>query len=221
MAESESIEMYLKTILELETGGEPVAISQVAERLGVSAVSATEMIKRLNEREMLVHTPYKGVVLTELGRRRGLNVLRRHRLWERFLVDRLGIAWERSHELACRLEHATADEVTEALAVFLGQPSTCPHGNPIPMVGGEVSEPPATLLSEMDIGQSGTVARIYHEETVLLEYLVERGILPGAAVRVEEIAPYNGPLTVRVGEREIMLGREIAAHVLVDCSQAA
>lgn len=221
MAESESIEMYLKTILELETGGEPVAISQVAERLGVSAVSATEMIKRLNEREMLVHTPYKGVVLTELGRRRGLNVLRRHRLWERFLVDRLGIAWERSHELACRLEHATADEVTEALAVFLGQPSTCPHGNPIPAVDGNVSELPAVPLSEMDIGQSGSVARIYHEETVLLEYLAERGILPGAAVRVEEIAPYNGPLTVRVGEREIMLGREIAAHILVDCSQAA
>lgn len=216
MAESESMEMYLKTILELECDDEPVAISQIAERLGVSAVSANEMIKRLIEREMLVHTPYKGVRLTELGRRRGLSVQRRHRLWECFLVDSLFIPWDRAHDLACRLEHATADEVTEALAAFLGHPKTCPHGNPIPLADGTLEEPPVVPLNELEVGQSGRVARIYREETTLLEYLAERGILPGQPVRVEDIAPYNGPLTVRMGEREHVLGREIAVHILID-----
>ncbi len=216
MAESESTEMYLKTILELECGDEPVAISQIAERLGVSAVSANEMIKRLIEREMLVHMPYKGVRLTELGRRRGRSVQRRHRLWECFLVDSLSIPWDRAHDLACRLEHATADEVTEALAAFLGHPKTCPHGNIIPLADGTLEEPPVVPLSELEVGQSGHVARIYREETTLLEYLAERGILPGLPVRVEDIAPYNGPLTVRVGDREHVLGREIAVHILVD-----
>lgn len=215
MAESESMEMYLKTILELECNDEPVAISQIAERLGVSAVSANEMIKRLVDREMLVHMPYKGVRLTDLGRRRGLSVQRRHRLWERFLVDCLSVPWERAHDLACRLEHATADEVTEALAAFLNQPQTCPHGNAIPHADGTLEEPPVVPLNEMEIRQSGCIARIYREETTLLEYLAERGILPGQPVSVEDIAPYNGPLTVRVGEREHVLGREIAAHILI------
>lgn len=215
MAESESTEMYLKTILELGDGSEPVAISQIAERLGVSAVSANEMIKRLIDREMVDHTPYKGVKLTDLGRRRGMNVLRRHRLWERFLVEHLGITWEQSHDLACQLEHATAEEVTEGLAAFLGNPGTCPHGNPIPAADGTLEEAPIVPLSEMEVGAGGCIARIYREETPLLDYLAERGILPGLPVRVEDIAPYNGPLTVRVGDNIAVLGREIAARILV------
>ena len=216
MAESESTEMYLKTILELEDADqEPVAISRIAERLGVSAVSANEMIKRLVDRELVVHTPYKGVEFTELGRRRGLNVLRRHRLWECFLVEYLHVTWEDSHDLACQLEHATADEVTERLAAFLGQPDTCPHGSVIPDVDGHYEEPPTVPLSEMEVGEKGTIRRIYREETPLLDYLAERKVLPGLPVVVKDIAPYNGPLTVVVGSSEIVLGREIAARILV------
>jgi DtxR family transcriptional regulator, Mn-dependent transcriptional regulator len=216
MAESESTEMYLKTILELEDADqEPVAISRIAERLGVSAVSANEMIKRLAERDLVLHTPYKGVEFTELGRRRGLNVLRRHRLWECFLVDFLDVAWEHSHDLACQLEHATADEVTERLAAFLGQPETCPHGSVIPDAEGHYEEPPTMPLSEMEVGQKGTIRRIYREETPLLDYLAERDVLPGLPVSVRDIAPYNGPLTARVGDGEVVLGREIAARILI------
>ena len=215
MVESESTEMYLKTILELEDGDEPVAIARVAERLGVSAVSANEMIKRLIERDMVVHTPYKGVRLTGLGRRRAMNVLRRHRLWECFLVECLGIAWERSHDLACQLEHATAEEVTEGLAHFLGNPTVCPHGNRIPARDGALDEADTTPLSELKVGEGGQIARIYREETPLLDYLAERGILPGQPVCVEDIAPYNDPLTVRVGSAVVVLGCEIAARILV------
>lgn len=216
MAESESTEMYLKTILELgDENQEPVAISRIAERLGVSAVSANEMIKRLVERDMVVHTPYKGVEFTELGRRRGLSVLRRHRLWECFLVSQLGVSWENSHDLACQLEHATADEVTERLDAFLNHPEVCPHGSLIPGPQGNYEEPPAIPLSEMEIGAAGTIRRIYREETPLLEYLAERNVLPGLSVAVLDVAPYNGPLTVRVGDGEVVLGREIAARILV------
>ena len=215
MAESESAEMYLKTIFEFDGEAEPVAISRVAERLGVSAVSATEMMKRLGERELLIHTPYKGVQLTDLGRRRALNVVRRHRLWERFLVEHLGVAWERAHDLACQLEHATADEVTEGLAAFLGHPGTCPHGNPIPSPDGALDVPADVALSEMGIGDSGVISRIYREETTLLEYLAERRIYPNTPIQVEDIAPYNGPLTVSVDGTEHVLGRGIGAHILV------
>ena len=216
MADSESTEMYLKTILELEDDShEPVAISRIAERLGVSAVSANEMIKRLAERDMVIHTPYKGVEFTPLGRRRGLNVLRRHRLWECFLVDHLNVPWEQSHDLACQLEHATADEVTERLAVFLGQPETCPHGSLIPGADGTYEEPPTTPLSEMEVGQTGTIRRIHREETPLLEYLAERGVFPQLPIELLDMAPYNGPLTIRINERDVVLGREIAARILI------
>ena len=107
---SESIEMYLKSISELEISESPVSISRLAERLGLSSPSAIEMVKRLVEQDLVIHTPYKGVDLTDKGRKRAYVIVRRHRLWERFLTDTLVLPWERVHDYACRLEHATAPE---------------------------------------------------------------------------------------------------------------
>nr|MBN1229475.1 metal-dependent transcriptional regulator [Anaerolineae bacterium] len=218
--ESESTEMYLKSIYELGHDDDPVPISLIAERLGVTAVSVNEMIKRLVERDLVVHLPYKGVALTQFGQRRALNVLRRHRLWECFLVRNLGIAWEKSHDLACQLEHATAEEVTEGLAGFLQHPEICPHGNPIPTPDGTTKEAGAVPLIELEVGQGGVISNIFREETPLLEYLVERGIIPGAPVTVIDVAPYNGPYTLLLGEREVVLGREIGARVMIMLEQA-
>lgn len=215
MADSESREMYLKTIYELEEGDEPVAVSSVAARLGVSAVSANEMVKRLAEGGLVIHTPYKGVELTEQGHLRALSVVRRQRLWGRFLADQLGIKWEYVYDFACRLEHATDDAVTEALAAFLGYPETCPHGNPIPGPDGSIDEVPTLPLNEMAIGQSGVIARIDRPETALCVYLAERDVLPGVALTVEDEAPYNGPLTVCIDGKEIAVGREIAARIFM------
>lgn len=211
---SESTEMYLKTIMELSTE-EPAAISRVAQRLGVSTVSANEMMKRLGEQELITHTPYKGVELTDAGMRKALSVVRRHRLWETFLVDQLGVSWEEAHDPACQLEHATTDQVTEALAIFLGDPDRCPHGNPIPGVTGDMPESPATTLNEMEVGDAGSIDHIYPEETTLLTYLAERGLYPGAHIRLVDIAPYNGPITVRMDQVDVVLGRTIAAHVFI------
>lgn len=212
---SESIEMYLKTVSELADGEELVPISALAERLGVSTVSATEMVHRLKTQDLLEHLPYKGVSLTARGGRRACRVIRRHRLWERFLTDYLGLPWEKVHDYACRLEHATDTAVTEALAVFLNHPQTCPHGNPIPSPDGEMPLMVDVPLSDLKPGDRGTISRIHPESILLLDYLAGRHIRPEQSVEFEEVAPFNGPLMVKVGDQTHALGQEIAAHIFV------
>lgn len=213
MVSSNSREMYLKTIYELEAGDDPVAVSLVAERLDVSPVSATEMIKRLTESKMVVHTPYKGVTLTKAGYVRAANVVRRQRLWCRFLSDHLQMPWELVYDQACRLEHAADSMVTEALAVFLNNPKTCAHGNPIPNPDGTVETMQDIPLNEAIIGQNGQITRVELPETKLCSYLAQKGVLPGVSITVEDEAPFDGPLTIRIGEREIAIGREVARRV--------
>ncbi|MFQ5576266.1 MAG: metal-dependent transcriptional regulator [Anaerolineae bacterium] len=215
---SESIEMYLKSICELEAIDSPVAISQLAQRQGVSPPSTIEMVKRLAAQELVTHTPYKGVSLTEKGRKRAHTILRRHRLWERFLADTLGLPWEQVHDHACRLEHATAPDVTDTLAEFLGHPKTCPHGNPIPGPDGNLTAAQTVPLSELEIGQRARLAHIAFEEAILLEYLARQNLYPDTTLVLEEVAPYQGPFIVRLEDREETqaIGREIAARLFVE-----
>jgi len=215
---SESIEMYLKSICELEAIGSPVAISQLAQRQGVSPPSTIEMVKRLAAQDLVTHTPYKGVSLTEKGRRRAHNILRRHRLWERFLTDTLGLPWEQVHDHACRLEHATAPDVTEALDAFLGHPATCPHGNPIPTPDGHLPAVQTVPLGELAIGQRARLAHIVFEEAILLGYLARQNLFPGVVLTLEDVAPYQGPFIVRRDDctETQAIGREIAARLFVE-----
>ncbi len=215
MVVSENREMYLKTIYEFEVDDEPVAVSSIADRLGIAAVSATEMVKRLADQDLVIHTPYKGVVLTDKGRLRALTIVRRQRLWGRFLADYLKIPWEFVYDFACRLEHATDDLVTEALATFLDNPETCPHGNPVPETDGRITEPKDIPLHDVPIGKRGKISRIDRPETTLCGYLKERNLLPGAAFTLEDQAPYNGPFSLRIENREVAIGREIAARIRV------
>jgi DtxR family Mn-dependent transcriptional regulator len=209
--------MYLKTIAELAETRTPVPVTKISEQLRISTVSASEMVHKLQEKGLLEHKPYKGVLLTEQGSRTAHSVIRRQRLWECFLFDELGIAWERVHELACNLEHGTDEEVIEALAGYLGQPTTCPHGNSIPSIDGVVPPQKGIPLSDLAVGSRGVVLRIQHEEEfeVLCSYLAKRGIKPGLAIAVEEIAPLDGPISVHVGEESHVLGRRMAAQIMV------
>lgn len=213
---NESTEMYLKTIRELIEDNEPVPISALARRLEVSTVSATEMVHRLEDNELVAHIPYKGVRLTEDGRHHAREIIRSHRLWERFLADYLGLAWEKVHDVACQLEHATEDTVTEALAKFLGYPETCPHGNPIPNTDGQTKSIPSRTLNEMNPGESGVIARIHPESALLLDYLSAHDVKPGRQVKVEEIAPFNGPIMTSIAGKVHPLGQEIATHIFVN-----
>jgi len=209
----ESIEMYLKTIRELSGKYNPVPIAALAERLGISNVSANEMVHRLQDRALITHTPYKGVALTEDGLQRAQQVIRRHRLWERFLVDKLEISWEQAHDFACRMEHATDREVTDALASFLDHPETCPHGNPIPYNGLTTTKHQDIPLSDLPPGRRGTINRIHPESALVLDYLAARELKPGQPVEIVEIAPFNGPITIQAGQQSHTLGREVAAYI--------
>lgn len=211
----ESPEMYLKSICQLSAGEAPVPISILADHLGISPVSATEMIHRMVKRRLLTHFPYKGVSLTPRGLQQALAVIRRHRLWERFLTDRLGLPWEQVHDVACQLEHSVGPEVTEPLATDLGEPSTCPHGNPIPSAEGEMLEKVGMRLHEMIPGQRGLVDVIQPENAEILEHLASRGIAPGVELELLEIEPFDGPRMVSVGPRNVAIGREVASCVIV------
>jgi len=210
---SESTEMYLKAMVEL--GNQDVAISRIAERLSVTHVSANEMIRRLGEQGLVTHTPYKGVTLTPKGRAAADNVIRRQRLWECFLYDHLNIEWAKVYELACSLEHATAPEVTDALANFLGHPKTDPHGNPIPDKSGVFVSLSGMPLSEVPVGKTVTVQAVNATATDVLKYLQERNILPGQRMKVTEAAPLQGPLTLLANGKEIVLGLSLAEFVIV------
>ena len=212
---SESTEMYLKAMAELGNRG-TVAIGRLAERLSVTPVSANEMVKRLGEQGWVTHTPYKGVTLTKKGREAASNVIRRQRLWECFLYDHLKIEWSKVYELACSLEHATAPEVTGALADFLGNPKTCPRGNPIPNEDGAFAPLDGIPLSEVVVGETVKVLAVNATATDVLKYLQERNILPGHEIEVIEAAPLQGPLTLRAdGKKEVALGLAMAEFVIV------
>lgn len=215
---SESTEMYLKAMAEL--GPDPViAVGRLAGRLGVTNVSANEMVHRLTENGLVSHTPYKGVALTETGRAAACNVLRRQRLWECFLYEHLKIEWAKLYELACALEHATAPEVTEALAEFLGNPEFCPRGNPIPSADGSLTPLKGSLLRDATVGTTVRVLAINATETDALKYLQARGILPGSELTVLEVAPMDGPLTLRVQGKEVALGLLLSEFVIVEVKE--
>lgn len=212
---SESTEMYLKAMAELGAE-EVVAVGRLAGRLGVTNVSANEMVHRLTESGLVSHMPYKGVALTETGKAAACSVLRRQRLWECFLYEHLHIEWAKLYELACALEHATAPEVTEALATFLGDPKFCPRGNPIPSADGSITTLSGILLRDAPVGATVRVMAINATKTDALTYLQMRGILPGCELTIVEAAPMEGPLTLRVDDKEVALGLLLSEFVIVE-----
>jgi len=206
----ESIEMYLKTVAELSDDLEPVSIAFIAERLGITTVSTSEMVKRLVGLGFLEHERYKGVVLTDEGRAIAYNVMRRQRLWECFLLDKLQLNWAGVYEIACRLEHATSTVLAEALAAYLDHPTVCPHGNPIPGSDGEMILPDKVTLNAMTMGKSARIVSIEPSTTEVYAYLQERQLQPGQVVRVVDIAPLQGPMTLELDDSQIVLGRNLA-----------
>jgi DtxR family Mn-dependent transcriptional regulator len=211
-----AVEDYLKAIYHLSRSGHSASTSMLAERLGIAAGSVTGMLKRLAEQGLVEHTPYYGARLTSLGQANAVRTIRRHRVLELFLVQVLGYPWDRVHEEAERLEHAVTDELIDRMAHVLGEPAVDPHGAVIPTAGGELNEPVLPSLLEVSLGQAAVLRRVPDEDAGALRYLAQLDLVPGAVVIVLERAPYNGPVRVRVGAAERVLGRELAASVAVE-----
>jgi DtxR family Mn-dependent transcriptional regulator len=216
---SSTIQEYLEAIYKLSLKGE-VRPTQVAEALGVSGPTVTATLRRL-EAAGLVTRPAGGVQLSGQGQREAIEVIRRHRLAERFLVDALQLPWETVHEEACLLEHAMSPRVMEALEWFLENPSVCPHGHPIPSVEGVVSAPAGTPLADVVAGSEGSVVRVSEDDDALVAYVGSVGMIPGARVRVLEVAPFEGPMLVVVAGSEHAVSREVARSVFVDVAGAS
>lgn len=210
---NESVEMYLKTIYELAGENLPVPISALAGWLGVSVVSATEMIHRLQEQNLVEHLPYKGVILTAEGERQANEVVRSHRLWECFLVDHLKLPWDTAHQLACRLEHASDPQISQALDVYLGRPGTCPHGNPIPTTGGVANCSTDQPLDRLLPDCPAVISRIHPESGELLAYLAELDLKTGTRIMLEKVMPFQGPLVLRTDKGSCYISRDAAARI--------
>jgi DtxR family transcriptional regulator, Mn-dependent transcriptional regulator len=212
-----AIEDYTKAIYALENrGGDAVSTNALAERLGVTAASASGMVKRLGELGLVEHRPYRGVSLTEEGRRVALEVMRHHRLLELYLVQSLGVPWDRVHAEAEVLEHVLSEELEELIAAKLGNPTLDPHGDPIPSRELTIDERPTESLQSLDGGATGVFARISDSDPDMLRFLADRGIAPGDAFEVLEKQPFDGPLFVRFGDDVHVLGGALARAMRVE-----
>lgn len=209
----ESVEMYLKTIAELSVMMDPVPVTQLARKLGISTVSASEMVHRLEEQNLLEHTPYKGVRMTEEGLREANAVIRRHQLWEVFLYEKLGLPWAAVHDLACQLEHIPSPVLVEALNDYLEHPERCPHGNVIPKPGAVDRKSIGAPLNQFQSNSMISIVGIPLEESDMLHALEDAGIGPGVEVQVR-INKEQGDVEVHHAGKSVSIPSDLAKAIL-------
>ena len=213
---SPAIEDYAKAIYTLQqrTDG-PVTTTALAERLNVSAASASGMVRRLGEIGLAKHEPYKGVELTEAGRAVALEVIRHHRLLELLLAE-LGVPWDRVHDEAEVLEHHISEELEALIAERLGDPTHDPHGDPIPAVDLTVEEGTTIALNQLEPGQRGLFVRVSDSDPEMLRYLSSLGLKPGQKLQLVGREPFEGPLIVSFGSEKHPLGVALARAMRVE-----
>jgi DtxR family Mn-dependent transcriptional regulator len=218
---SPHVQDYAKAVYALEQReGGAVSTNDLADRLGVTPGSASAMVRKLAELGLVEHEPYRGVQLTDQGRRVALEVLRHHRLIELFLADELGMSWDRVHEEAEVLEHVLSEELEQLIAARLGDPMLDPHGDPIPTAGFEIDEGQTRSLDQLGPGAAGRFVRVSDSNPEMLRYLAEQGIRLGDRLEVTRRQPFGGPVFVRDRHREQPLGGELARAMRVEVEQA-
>lgn len=218
---SSNVEDYLKTIYNLIGDEEAASTSAIADSLGVAAGSVTGMLKRLADQGLVEHVPYYGSRLTLRGEEQAVGLIRRHRILELFLVQVLGYTWDRVHEEAEKLEHAVTEELIDRMAQVLGFPAADPHGAPIPATGKAFVDQKYPTLDKLDVGCSAVLRRVRDEDPAALRYLAELEMKPGAEVTLTERGPFNGPLYIRVGNKEHIVSPELAQTVQVELLKKA
>jgi DtxR family Mn-dependent transcriptional regulator len=216
--QSNAIEDYAKSIYSLQqrADGEAVTTNALAERCGVTPASASAMVKKLAERGLAIHEPYHGVRLTPAGERLALEMLRHHRLLELYLAEHLDVPWDRVHEEAEALEHVLSEFLEARIAAKLGNPTHDPHGDPIPDRDLVIDEGHTEALDSLAVGDGGRFVRVSDADPEMLRYLAERGIAIGARCNVSARQPFDGPMTVRFGDTEHVLGGTLARAMRIE-----
>lgn len=214
---SQTEENYLKAIFKLsEPEDKPVSTNAISGELQTSAASVTDMMQRLSGKEMIHYEKYKGVTLTQKGMAHAKALVRKHRLWEVFLVDKLNFTWDEVHEIAEQLEHIQSEALVERLDAFLDFPRFDPHGDPIPDADGKFQATQRVLLSELATGDCGTVVGVVEDSATFLQHLDRLGLVLGARVEIEEYFQFDGSLQIVLnGQRAISLSKQVHKNIYI------
>ena len=210
-------ENYLKAIYHLMPGdGKPVSTNAIAREMNTRAASVTDMIKRLSAKKLIRYKKYYGVAITDTGRKAALRIIRKHRLWETFLVDKLQFNWDEVHEVAEQLEHIRSTLLIQRLDEYLGKPQFDPHGDPIPGEDGEMADVQQIALHELSPGQAGRVTAVNDSSSALLQYLDKAGIAIGTLLRIIGHVEFDQSLEISLDDRKtIFISRQVAENLWV------
>lgn len=211
-----SEENYLKTIYHITAAsGVEVSTNAIAEKMETKASSVTDMLKKLAEKELIVYKKYQGVLLTDKGKLSAKMIVRKHRLWEVFLVDKLQFSWDEVHDIAEQLEHIKSEKLINKLDDFLGNPTEDPHGDPIPDVNGKISKIKKTLLAELNENQTGICIGVKDSSAQFLKYLDKNQITLGTEIKVLAKEEFDLSLKIKVEEKTVLISNMIASNLFV------
>lgn len=212
---SQTEENYLKAIYHRsEYGRKEVSTNSIAESLKTKPASVTDMMKKLADKQLIHYVKYKGVSLTDEGNQEALKIIRKHRLWEVFLVKKLGFQWDEVHDIAEQLEHIKSPQLIQRLDKFLGHPEVDPHGDPIPNEAGKFTDPNYKLLSELSIGSSGTILGVKDSSSVFLKHLDKLGISLGVSIKILNIEEYDHSIEVEInGKDKATLSKVVSQNI--------
>ncbi len=209
-------ENYLKAIYHLSDGGsKSVLTNELAEAMNTKAASVTDMIKKLSAKEVITYEKYYGVNVTSKGKSEALTVIRKHRLWETFLVEKLGFAWDEVHDVAEQLEHINSPRLIERLDEFLGFPKVDPHGDPIPDQKGKFKMQPQIAIDQLSIGYQGKIAAVKDSDSNLLKYLDKIGAKPGVKIKILGKEEYDDSMEILIDDHRVFISKEVAQNILV------
>jgi DtxR family Mn-dependent transcriptional regulator len=206
MQPSAAMREYLAEIYRLQESSPTVSTTSLAERLNVSAPAVPRMLKRLKSAGYVKHVPYQGVELTERGRIEALKEIRRHRILEVFLVNIMGFSWDQTHEHAEELGKGLNDVIAQRMAEMTGFPTRCPHGEPVPDESGQLPILDDRSIINLGVGYKGVVSRVRTDDPEKLKYFASLGLVPGASFEIIGRAPFNGPMRLKVGQEEVVMG---------------
>ena len=213
---SQSEEDYLKALYHLEMDFDSVSTNSIADYLDMKPSSVTDMLKKLAEKKFINYQKYKGTSLTKKGKLIALSIIRKHRLWETFLVEKLDFGWDQVHTIAEQLEHIKSEELIENLDNFLGNPKYDPHGDPIPNKDGEIEKMNQKLLLELKASQKGIITGVKKGTASLLNYLDKEKIKLGDSIKVIEILEFDGTYIVEINERKLTFSEKICKNLLLE-----
>ena len=211
-----TVEDYLATIYRVASENQKSTTTIIADKMNVSRATVSSMFKKLAASELITHVLYKGVSLTATGEKIALEIIRHHRLIELYLQDTMGVPWEKVHEEADKMEHILSEEIEDRIDKLLNNPTIDPHGAPIPTKEGYISNDNFRRLSQAKKGEDLVIKRVDEEDSKKLVYLADKGLYPNTALKVTNVEPFNGPITIEIDNTEIIVGNKIADSVFVD-----